>query len=296
MAKKEEKRKNWFRKLRDKYRLVIINEDTLEDKYSVRLSRLNVFVVIGMSVLVLSVLTFYLIAYTPLKEYIPGYENIALNKKIIGLEKKIDSLEYYKQSHEKYISDIKKIISGETIVDTVNIQKDNNENPAKYDTISYRITGADSALRAEYERETSYKLLYNQDEELMYSNGSLNRLLFFPPVKGMVVNSYNKLENHFACDIVANAEEPVKAVYDGVVIFSGWTLLTGYVIIVQHPFNYISVYKHNNAVLKKQGERVKAGDPIAIIGNSGELSTGPHLHFELWHNGIPLNPEEYINF
>ena len=297
MAKREENNKNnWLKKLRDKYRLVIVNENTFEDKYNIRLSRLNVFIVIGTLVLILTVLNFYMIAYTPLKEYIPGFANVKLNQRVIKLQNQVDSLNYYTQSNAVYIRDIKRIISGGVIPDSLIINGDKETDSKKYDTITYRINEEDSLMRVQYEKENAFSLFYGKDEQLVLNKSTAGGIHFFPPINGIIIKPFNALSNHYGSDIVAKKEEPIKAIYDGTVIFSEWTLLTGYVIIIQHPFNYLSVYKHNSVLLKKEGERVHAGEPIAIIGESGELSTGPHLHFEIWHNGIPLNPEEYINF
>jgi murein DD-endopeptidase MepM/ murein hydrolase activator NlpD len=296
MKKESNKKKNWIKKLRDKYRLVIVNENTFEDKYNIRLSRLNVFIVLGTLVLILTMLIFVMIAFTPLKEYIPGFANIRLNQKVIRLQNKLDSLTYYTQSNEKYIQDIKKIISGENIIDTISPRKETNNTPKNYDSIQYRTTEKDSLLRMEYEKENAYNLFFENEKELRFNKNLSGGIHFFPPMKGLIIKKFDPKERHYAVDIVARKEAPVKAIYDGTVLFSSWTLPTGYVMVIQHPFNYISVYKHNSVLLKQQGEHIKAGEPIAIVGTSGELSTGPHLHFELWYKGVPINPEEYITF
>ncbi len=296
MKKESNKKKNWIKKLRDKYRLVIVNENTFEDKYNIRLSRLNVFIVLGTLVLILTMLIFVMIAFTPLKEYIPGFANIRLNQKVIRLQNKLDSLTYYTQSNEKYIQDIKKIISGEDIIDTISPRKETNNTPKNYDSIQYRTTEKDSLLRMEYEKENAYNLFFENEKELRFNKNLSGGIHFFPPMKGLIIKKFDPKERHYAVDIVARKEAPVKAIYDGTVLFSSWTLPTGYVMVIQHPFNYISVYKHNSVLLKQQGEHIKAGEPIAIVGTSGELSTGPHLHFELWYKGVPINPEEYITF
>ena len=285
-----------MQRMRDKYRLVIVNEDTFEDHFNVRLSRLNVFIILGTVILILTVLTFLMIAYTPLKEYIPGFANVHLNQRIIYLQNKVDSLTYYANSNEKYIHNLKLLIEGKTLNDTL---AQNDEKPGEkvnYDTIEYHTTPEDSILRAEYEKENAFNLYFGQDKKLIYNEDMASGVYFFPPLKGIIVKPFEPAEHHLACDIVAPKQEPIKAIYDGTVLFSDWTLPTGYVIIIQHPFNYISMYKHNAVLLKKQGEHVKAGEPVAIIGESGEISTGPHLHFELWRNGIPINPEDYITF
>ena len=128
------------------------------------------------------------------------------------------------------------------------------------------------------------------------TNVNLKNLHFFLPIKGIVTNGFNVENGHLATDIVAQPNEPVLATLEGTVTLATWSLQEGYIIMIQHNYNIVSIYKHNESLLKKQGDHVTAGEPIAIIGNTGELTTGPHLHFELWYNGTPLNPEDYIAF
>lgn len=299
MGKREgdfsEKRVHWYQKLLDKYRLVILNDDTFEEKLSFRLSRMNVFVVTGMIAIILIFLTSYLIAFTPLKEYIPGYNDTNVQEELYELQLKADSLEKAFKSKDLYITNMRRVLSGE-IEDSepVNNLKD-SLNPNKYSNITIKKSKEDSLLRSEYESSNKYNLVSNPANETR-NNSDIGIARFFSPVKGIVTNKFNANAKHYGVDIVAPKNEAIKAVYDGTVIFSEWSSQTGHVIAVQHTNNVISIYKHNSVILKKQGVRVKAGESIAIIGESGEYSTGPHLHFELWINGSAVNPENYIIF
>lgn len=296
MKLKSEGTKIWkllLRRIRDQYRLVILNEETLEERLSFKLSRLNVFIAIGLLSIILVLITTYIIAFTPLKEYIPGYTDVTLQRRIYELQLRSDSIAFAMRAQETYLENLKKVLGGDlpderemTPVDTVQVNK--------YRNIKDKRSPEDSALRAEYENASKYNL-FRSDKSVGKGTAMYN-LTFFPPVKGTVTSEFNPLLKHFGIDIVAPRNEGIKAAQDGTIIFSGWTVETGYVIAIQHPGNVISVYKHNSVLLKKQGNIVHAGETIAIIGESGELSTGPHLHLEIWMNGIPVNPKDYIVF
>lgn len=282
---KEEKKKARIEKLRNKYRLVILNDDTFEEKISLKLSRLNVFLVATLSILLLIGLTTLLIAFTPLREYIPGYASTELRRQAIELAYTTDSLESRIEIQQQYLDNIQRILRGDTLETTP--LADTNVTVAAT-PLDQAITPADSALRALADEEDRFNLPSGSDD--------ISTFTFFAPVKGLVSGIYDPQVDHQAVDVVAPKNTPVKACLNGVVLFAGWTVETGHVIIVQHTENLISVYKHNSALLKRQGDAVRSGEALAIIGNSGEQSTGPHLHFELWHNGIPVNPQNYISF
>ncbi|MCO6500763.1 MAG: M23 family metallopeptidase [Vicingus serpentipes] len=279
-----------FQKLKNKYRLVILNDDTFEEKISFRLSRLNVFVAAGLSSLVLIVLVTLLIAFTPLREFIPGYANVMIRKQGVENTLKLDSLTTVLKQQEMYIENIRHIIQGNpiqfdqtTIVDT----------SVNYGLITNIPVEEDSLLRNMVETEEKYNLFSVAGST---SGNNISSFTFFKPLKGIVTNRFNVKKQHFGIDVVAPKNEAIKATLDGTVIFAEWTAKTGYVIQLQHSNNLISVYKHNSVLHKEVGNHVKAGEVIAIVGNSGELSTGPHLHFEFWYNGIPINPEDYMTF
>ncbi len=287
----EQKRKKLFQRLKNKYRLVIMNEQTFEEKASFNLRPLNVFVTVGIVIILLITLTTFIIAFTPLREYIPGYADVKMQRKVYSLAMKADSMEKAVNARDLYIQNISNIVNG-------NMDGSADENKktqgAKYDTIrSLKKSVQDSVLRKEIESQDQYAL--GVKTQTAFSN-NMSGFLFFPPVKGTVTNRFDPVTKHFGIDIVANANEAVKATLDGTVLIANFTSETGYLIAIQHSNNLISFYKHNSSLLKKAGDFVKAGEVIAIIGNSGELSSGPHLHFELWYNGTALDPQKYISF
>jgi murein DD-endopeptidase MepM/ murein hydrolase activator NlpD len=292
--KKDKKRKSVLSKLRNKYRLVIMNDETLEEKLTFRLSRLNVFVVLGTLTIILIILTSILIAFTSLREYIPGYTNVGLQKKLYELQIKTDSIEKSLEKKDLFIQNIKDVMNGKDLSADIPLTKDSLH---KYNNIKLKKSPEDSMLRAQVENQGKYNLYrFENTGNTHQKNQSIGKVLFFVPLKGVITNGFNTKQDHYGIDIVAKQNEAIKCVLDGTVIFSNWTLETGYTIVIQHQENIVSVYKHNSALLKKEGDFVKAGEPIAIIGQTGELATGPHLHFELWSDGNPVNPKDYINF
>ncbi|HNT80745.1 MAG TPA: M23 family metallopeptidase [Bacteroidia bacterium] len=290
MAKKTSKRKKIYTRLKNKYRLVMMNDETLEEKVSFRLSPLNVFVFAGTLIIGLVTLTIFLIAFTPLREYIPGYADVDMKRRSINLALKGDSLQSVVSAHDKYIQNLSGIISGNIVdFDTASLSDVN----ARYDTVSnLSHSPEDVELRSEIESMDNYFVTFENKNRLSGIAG----FNFFSPVKGKVSNEYNRQSKHFGIDIVGAPDEVIKSTLDGTVVMADFTSETGYVIAVMHSNNLLSVYKHNSALLKKAGDFVKAGDVIAFIGNSGELTSGPHLHFELWYNGSPVNPQDYITF
>ena len=278
-----------FQRLKHKYRLVILNDDTFEEKVSLRLSQLNVFVILGFSSLLLVLFVTLLIAFTPLKEFIPGYANVNIRKQGVENFLKSDSIELAMAENKQYLDNIKNIIQGE-------LQEYDNQviidSTSNYDGIKNEPIEEDSILRNKIETEEKYNL-FNQ---VGSNRGNISSFIFLQPLKGTVTNRFNVKEQHFGIDIVAPKNEAIKATLNGTVIFAEWTVETGYVIQLQHDDNIVSIYKHNSVLHKKVGDHVKAGEVIAIVGNSGELTSGPHLHFELWYNGIAINPESYMAF
>ncbi len=275
-------------KLRNKYRLIIYNDNTFEEVWFMKLSRLNILAWGGSSLIFFIVLLFIFIAYTPVREFIPGYPDGSMRRNIILNSLKVDSLEREIQLRDQYLFNLNAIIAGK--------EPENFENEidtaVRYEKISFKKSRYDSLFRAQFEQEEKFNVV---DKPGIFKS-SIASVHFFTPVNGIVTNSFNDTENHFGTDIVAGPNEVVKATLDGTIILTSWTIETGNIVQIQHDNDLISVYKHNAEILKHMGNRVQAGEPIAIIGNSGELTTGPHLHFELWHKGKPVNPEEYITF
>lgn len=293
MPDNPKKEKSFFSKLHDKYRLVLMNDDTFEEKLSLRLTRFNVFIFFGTLVIFLVVATTYIIAFTPLKEYIPGYADFDTRKVLRELNLKADSLQSELRSKDLYIHNIRNIVEGRDIVDQIPDTLDSKE---FFEISELKRSREDSILRAEIEREANYYVDWVPDESFRYSDRNVSQFFFFPPLQGIVTNHFDPAQRHFGVDIVADRGEPIKATLDGTILFATWTLTTGYTIGIQHSNNLVSVYKHNSSLLKEEGAYVKAGEVIAIIGDSGTLSTGTHLHFELWYNGNPINPLDYIVF
>ncbi len=276
-------------RLRDKFRLIIYNDKTFEEVWYIRLTRLNMFALtISLFVLIVAGV-FSLIAYTSIREMIPGYPDGNLRRTILMNAVRLDSLENEIRMRDQYFQNIRALVSGEEPENPVNLA----DTSVEISSVDFSKSLEDSILRMQIETEEQYNLSVLPQ---LSSPRDLASIHFFAPVRGLITRSFNSGENHFGTDIGAEPNEVVKATLDGTVTMDGWTVETGYVIYIQHKNNLISVYKHNSVLLKKTGNIVNAGDAIAIIGNSGELTTGPHLHFELWHNGTPIDPQSYIVF
>ncbi|MDA8595541.1 M23 family metallopeptidase [Flavobacteriaceae bacterium] len=282
--------KKFREKITRKYRLVIEDSESFEKLYSLKLSPWNVFVVGGVFSFLLVSFTSVLIAYTPLKEYIPGYESSKLKQTAKDLVYQVDSLQQRLLINDLKIQALIPILSGEEPVSEFDLSQVEQQalDLKKADTINLAPSEDDLAFREEVEQADRYSLF----EEATQGN----ELVFFSPVTGSITNTFNSEEKHYAVDVVVKKGSPVKAVADGVVIFAEWTTETGYVIIVEHGNGYISVYKHNESLNKEQGDLVLSGEVIATVGSTGELSSGAHLHFELWNNGYPVNPLNFIDF
>ncbi len=287
----KKKRGGFWERVLNRYRLVVMNDDTFEEKFSLRLTPLGLFILLASISILMITLVISVIAFTPIREYIPGYAQDAdLKEKLISLQGKADSLEYSLAEKSMYLENIRLVLSGEITADTLLNTKDST---IRYSDLRVTPSKEDSALRKQIEQEDKYSVKIGQDKNV---RNSIAGFFFFTPVKGMVTASFSAGERHFGVDIAASENEAIKATLDGTVVFSGWSSETGHVIQLQHNNNLISVYKHNSKILKKEGQYVKAGEVIAIIGNSGEHSTGPHLHFELWYNGTAVDPQDYMVF
>jgi murein DD-endopeptidase MepM/ murein hydrolase activator NlpD len=261
-------------------------DSSFEEKFSLTLSRLNVFAFAGAFVFVCFFSALFLIAYTPLNEYVPGKSSSEVQKNLIELQLTTDSLGGVTFKQAVYLENLKNIISGSELITPT---ESNSSASEKESEIIFERSKADSLLRISVEAEDNSSIYVR-------SVSNNNYLVFFTPLTGLISDAYNSKIKHFGVDLVAKDKSRISSVLDGTVIISHWTSETGYVIGIQHKNNYLSIYKHNSLLLKEVGDFVNAGDHIAIIGNSGELSSGPHLHFELWHKGTPVNPEDYISF
>ena len=282
------RKKKLTKKLLHKYRLVVLNEDTFEERFTMKLTRLNVFIFGSLSALLLIGFTTVFIAFTPIREYIPGYTSPTLKKQAIDLERKTDSLLNVSRMNELYMASIKDVLSGEVSSEKINKDSIYAALAAEVNPEDLNPSKADSILREKVDNEDKYNLFE--------SARSVKNFVFFPPVKGTVSSGFNIKEQHYAVDIVVPKNTPIKAAADGRVILASWTSDSGYVIILDHGNQLLSVYKHNSSLTKLQGDLVKAREVIAISGSTGEFSTGPHLHFELWNDGNPIDPVAFIDF
>ena len=288
MKKKPNFRKRITKKLLSRYRLVILNEENYEEQFFFRLSILNLVIISTFlfSFLITSVLL--IVSFTSLKEFIPGYASNLMRKQAVLNASKLDSLTVSYNQSLNQLNSIKRVLTGDIEFEEF------KEREFKLDTenievkLSSKKIKGDSLLRSKVEQEDKYNFSININADESF--------LFFPPVSGYISQKFDPSKKHFAIDIVANENEPIKSVADGAVIFSEWSSDTGYVIILEHDQGYLSVYKHNESLNYVQGDIVKAGDIIGTIGNTGEYSTGYHLHFELWNDGYPLDPQDFINF
>lgn len=287
MAKKKENgkfKKKWLHR----YRMVVLNDDTFEERFSLNLTRLNVFIVTVISAILLIGLTTVLIAFTPLREFIPGYASTKLTKDVFFLEKQTDSLitaiELKQQKYER----INMVLSGNiTAAEYARIDSVAKVEIASSADLPVAIE-EDSLLREEVDREDKFNLIEGATIKTNF--------VLFAPVKGIISDPYSAQKKHYAVDITAATNSPVKAAADGTVIFAGWSADTGNTILMEHSYGVLTVYKHMATLNKSQNDQVQAGEVIGIVGNTGELTTGPHLHFELWMDGYPQDPTNFINF
>lgn len=276
--------------LRNKYRLVILNDNSFAEKFSLRLSPLSLIILFSSVTVLMTALVISLVAFTPLREYIPGYGNVNDRKDILVLNAKADSLESTLVAKDWYLNNLINVFSGKT---EGKMPKPKKDSTGKFSQIDTKPSDEDKKLRNDIETN---QLASTSDKVSANKLNSLSNFFFFSPINGIVTTSYNLNESHFGTDIVSKENELVKATLDGTIVFAGFTADDGYVVQIQHSHNLTSVYKHNSSVNIKVGDFVKAGGPIAIIGNTGENSKGAHLHFELWYNGFSINPQDYVVF
>lgn len=283
----KKRRKAFWRNFKFKYKLTIVNENTLEEVVGLHVSKLNGLSVLITVLTVLFLIAASIIAFTPLRNYLPGYMNSEVRKQIVSNALRVDSLQLLLERQNLYIMNIQDIFSGKVQIDSVRTL--DSLTAARKDTLMER-TRREEEFRRQYEESEKYNL------STIISQPDVSKMILYRPVRGMVSAHFEPEKKHFGTDIAANPNESILAAMDGTVVLSTYTAETGYVIMLQHNQDFISVCKHCGSLLKKQGEHVRGGEAIALVGNSGTLSTGPHLHFELWYKGSPVNPEKYIVF
>ena len=286
MTTKKKKRKHWWQNIRFKYRLTITNENTLEDVITLHVSKLNGLSWLIFALGVLFVIASLIVSYTPLRNYLPGYMNSEIRAQVVDNALRVDSLQQLVERQNLYIMNIQDIFRGNIKADTV--RSIDSLTTLRQDSLMKR-TKREEEFRKQYEEKEKYNLT-------TLTAISADGLNFYCPTRGIVSASFDAEQRHYGTDIAANPGESVLATLDGTVILSAYTAETGYVIQVQHRQDFVSVYKHCGSLLKREGDTVKGGEAIALVGNTGQLTTGPHLHFELWHRGRALNPEIYIVF
>jgi murein DD-endopeptidase MepM/ murein hydrolase activator NlpD len=294
MAEDSVKKRTFWERLQHTYRLVIMNNETFEEIGSYRLSLLNVYIFLSTLMVLVAIIVLSLILFTPLKRFVPGYGDIQASPQLIMLNQELDSVYQEFSSQKVYIENLRKRLSDQA--DGIEDIPDENHGLSDSSLQVDRIE-EDEILRREVELE--------QIEEIagMKTRGNassadvpLEQLYFIPPITGEISARFMPEKKHYGIDILAPKNTAIKSVMDGIVIASDWTLETGNTIGIQHSNNIISFYKHNSLLLKKVGDYVQAGEAVAIIGNTGTLSDGPHLHFEVWVKGMPIDPVDYINF
>ena len=287
---KGQKSGKFMQRMRNEYRLVISTTDTFQEKWGIRLTRLNVLVALGAFFLIILALSWVVISFTPIREFMPGTTNTSISQQVVGNALRADSLHREVELWSNYLSNLRTIFRGEapesyTIAssDTVAAQRE-EERPA--------LSVEDSLLRAHMEQDLKLSLTPGKGKDEL--SAILRNL--YPPARGQVSNGFDASTRHYATDIVSKPETPICAIADGTVVMAMWSSEEGYVIAIQHGAGLLSIFKHNKQLLKKVGDPVHRADTVATMGNTGTLTTGPHLHFELWHDGRPLNAEDYIAF
>lgn len=291
MAKELRPGKLLIKRLKSKFRLNIINEKTFEEKFSYSLTPMNVLIMFGSLLFIFGFLIYLLVAYTPLRNYvIPDYASAELRADAYRARYIADSLLEESRKSKKYLDDLQLILKGEN----PDITSDNSPTEGTgievRDSLKNSISELDSSLRIKVLNQDRFGISIGAERK-----GNSGALMY-PPVNGPISSPFNPKVGHFGIDILAPEDDPVKAILDGTVIVAAFTSEDGNIIQIQHANNIVSVYKHNAAVLRRQGDQVRAGESIAFIGDSGDHSEGPHLHFEIWESGVPVNPADYISF
>ena len=274
-------------KLSERFHILLVNEKTLEKRKLFSSSSINLAASSLFAFLLLLSTSFMLIYITPLKEYFRGYTSIELRDNAVENSMKLDSLESLYISQSKYIKSLKDILSGNISFEDLDQNTENTEsNSLELEIVKTNLD--DSLLRALVDEEDKYNAFDLQGERFT--------TVLFPPVKGGLSSGFDYESKHYGVDIAMPENSPVHSISEGIVVFAEWTSETGFVIILEHLNGLTSIYKHNSSIIKTQGDRIETGEIIAFTGNTGSLTTGPHLHFELWYRGEPVDPESYIEF
>lgn len=291
--KTEGKLSNWFNKLKTRYRFVVVDDKTFDERWSVRLSPLFFVLFFGLGAILIVFLTTILIAYTPLREYIPGYPDGTERQTLIENKRKLEALEIKLEQQTFYVERVKVILNGGVIADSSKLN-DSIIKPLNPSELK-KANAEEKEFRKTVEaKENKYKGTLKNESNSDKTNERI--VYFYVPVNGVISQSFNPNKNHNGVDISTMKDDPVKAVLDGTIVFAGYTNEGGFEIHIQHSNNMVTIYKHNSYLFASTGQQVRAGETIALTGNTGEQSKGNHLHFEIWDNGMAVDPEEYVGF
>ena len=280
------KAKNNKKQTNSNYRLAVVREDSYEEKFALSLSKRNIFLVISFITLFVILITALFIFYTPIREYIPGYDTTKIRMQAVQNLEKIDSIMISLQKNKQFIESFSSTINGEDF-NSIYSENQNIQN-IELSELDVNISVEDSVLRKIVEIEDRFNIIESEKNEISID--------LISPVNGLISEGFNFSNKHLGVDIVLKERTPIKSISDGIVIFSAWTLNYGYTVVIHHKNKLTSIYKHNESIKVKKGDFVMSGEVIALSGNTGELTTGPHLHFEIWDSQGPLNPEDLISF
>ncbi|NMM47156.1 M23 family metallopeptidase [Flammeovirgaceae bacterium KN852] len=280
----------------NRYLLIIRNEENFAEKTTVSFNYAKLIVVGFGLFIVITALSFFLVTTVLSQWFDPRHAQQQVKSQMVEFDLKLDSIEQEMNKKDLLISRFQKLLAGDTLETQTELSERSSTDKSEKkdrDLDETEMASIDSAFRKKFSSVNNAILTSMVDDG---EGSELQEIVFFPPLKGLVSSKYNPIDNHYGIDVVAVSNDPVKCVADGTVIFSDWSQDGGYTVAVQHVGNLISVYKHNSALLKQTGNFIRGGDVIALVGNSGELTDGPHLHFELWYNGNSVNPEEFVSF
>jgi murein DD-endopeptidase MepM/ murein hydrolase activator NlpD len=281
----EKKIKKLKKQASKNYRLAVMEEDSYQEMFALSLSKRNIFLITSSVTFIIILITTLLIFYTPIREYIPGYDTSKLRIQAVQNLEKLDSLMISLKQNEQFVEAFSRTLLGEEFKSQY---EDSQLKPIDLTELAVSINIEDSILRKIVEVEDRFNII-EKDETLIAPN-------LVSPANGLISEGFDYGKQHYGVDIVLKERTPIKAVYDGIVLFSEWTLNYGYTVVIFHKNELISTYKHNESVKVKTGDFVQTGEVIALSGNTGELTSGPHLHLELWDLQGPLNPEDLIKF
>jgi murein DD-endopeptidase MepM/ murein hydrolase activator NlpD len=288
MSNYQLKRQQLLKKLYTKRRLVILNEDSFEETFSLKLNWMNVFVVGSVGAILIIFVTTYIIAFTPLREYIPGYASSKLKQEALEMAIKSDSLEQSVKINNAYISSIKKVLTGDLEYAKLNKDSIKALDPEGIDEGLIAPSENEKVLREQVIKEDKYNVFDSAKPKVGF--------VLFPPVQGTIIEKYSPKNKHLAVTLALGKNTPIKAIAAGTIIFSDWSPKNGYVVIIRHKDDILSVYKNAASVTKTQGSVVKTGEVIALTGFTNPIQNNSTFQFELWKDGFPIDPTQFINF